>query len=133
LRIKPDDAFANYKLANDLDLSGRTHEAVPYYRRSLQIDERNPHVHNNLGIALMRLGNMTEAKDHFVRAIQLNPDLGDAHYNLGLAFVSAGRLDDAIMEFAEALRLNPADVESRREMESARMRLRGTRGGRPGP
>jgi uncharacterized protein (TIGR02466 family) len=63
---------------------GRNHEAVDLFRQSLALNPRQPHVHNNLGGALVATGLASEAEPHYRRAIELKPDYTEARYNLAL-------------------------------------------------
>jgi Flp pilus assembly protein TadD len=45
----------------------------------------NPSAHNNLGLALARLGRMPEAVAQFAAAVQLAPDYREARENLARA------------------------------------------------
>jgi len=53
---------------------GHLEEAAKYYREAL---ERRPYFaigHNNLGLALQRLGRLEEAATHYRRALELRPN-----------------------------------------------------------
>lgn len=63
---------------------GRVPEAIEHFRQSLNLNPRQPHVHNNLGGALASTGFQPEAEGHYRQALQLKPDYAEARYNLAL-------------------------------------------------
>jgi hypothetical protein len=46
-------------------------------------------LHNNVGVALAKLGRKREAADHFRRALELKSDYRDARNNLAVLFGSS--------------------------------------------
>ena len=62
---------------------------------------------NNLGNALLALGQVDAAISELRRASELRPDLDDAHYNLGTALAAQGKHREAAECYREALRINP--------------------------
>ena len=63
----------------------RVPEAIAHYEASLRLKPENPSAHNNLGLALARLGRMQEAVAQFATAVQLAPDYREARENLARA------------------------------------------------
>ena len=53
------------------------------FRHALEVTENNHVAHNNLGVALLKKGQMDEAVWQFREAIRLYPDGANAHDNLG--------------------------------------------------
>jgi protein O-GlcNAc transferase len=70
-----------------------------------------PELHNNIGVAHERLGELKQAADAYKRAIALKPDYLDAHVHLGNACRQASRFDEAIDTYQKALRLNPTSAK----------------------
>ncbi len=60
--------------------AGKTVEAVHFLKKSLLKDEKQPVIHEQLGLALITLGNFNDAKLHFERARELGDE--DATYQL---------------------------------------------------
>ncbi|RME37765.1 MAG: tetratricopeptide repeat protein, partial [Planctomycetota bacterium] len=58
------------------------------YRRALRRNPRYALAHNNLGIALLRLGRPAEAAAHFRSALRLDPDLSNAKQGLQSALTA---------------------------------------------
>ena len=68
-------------------------------RSAVAIEPLNARGHNNLGQALLRLGDVAKAVESHVEAARLDPSYAAAFNNLGLALTTAGQWDAA----AEAL------------------------------
>ena len=67
-------------------------------------------VHNNLGVALIAMGNLDEAVACYRRALELKPDYVEAHNNLGTALKDQGKLDEAVACHRRALELKQDNV-----------------------
>jgi hypothetical protein len=63
--------------------------------------------HNNLGVALMELGELQAAMTADKEATRLDPSYAEAHNSLGVALSGLCRLDEAIAGYSEAIRLRP--------------------------
>ncbi len=91
---------------------------------------RNPNsflANNNIGVILVKKGQLEEAIAHFQRALQSHPDDPEARDNLGIALAKAhgdyanklvemGRDDEAIVEFRKALEIFPDYADARRDL-----------------
>ena len=91
---------------------------------------RNPNcflANNNIGVILVKQGQLAEAIAHFQQALQSHPDDPEARLNLGIALAKAhadyanklvemGRDDEAIAEFRKALEIYPDDADARRDL-----------------
>ena len=58
------------------------------FRHALQVTENNYLAHNNLGIALVRNGQMDEAIRHLQEAVRLAPDYADVRNNLAVVLAT---------------------------------------------
>jgi tetratricopeptide (TPR) repeat protein len=87
--------------------SGLYRDQETLFRDNLRGNPGSPEVHNDLGVALMRLERAAEAAPEFQAAVRLRPDSATFHNNLGLALASMLRWPDAIAEYQTALRLDP--------------------------
>jgi tetratricopeptide (TPR) repeat protein len=79
----------------------------------------NAIAHNNLGNALLKMGNVNEAIAHCQKALQIKPDYADAHYNLGIALLQKGHVDEAIAHLQKALQIKPDYAEAHNNLGSA--------------
>lgn len=92
---------------------GDNEAAVAWLRRSLAARAGQPHVHNNLGNALLALERRAEAIGAYREAVRLDPDYGDALTNLGLALLgSEGEAKAASEALREAVRVGPANAKA---------------------
>ena len=113
LRINPQDAQAHYNLGVALVEEGRVEAAIEHFARALAIDPQqddarrnlvfvldqaiegyrrflqstpdNAEMHNNLGVLLLRKGEVDEAIRHFSEAIRIDPNHRPAQENLDRA------------------------------------------------
>jgi tetratricopeptide (TPR) repeat protein len=72
-----------------------------------------PEVHNNLGVARLRLGKWSEADAEFERASALEPDEGDYWINLALAKLIGKATAAAVAPLESARKIDPDDKEAR--------------------
>ena len=82
------------------------------FRHALKVTEYNWFVHNHLGAAFYKKGQIDEAIRHYREALRLNPDFAQAHNNLGAALEKEGQTDEAIRQYQEALRLKADYAEA---------------------
>ncbi len=87
--------------------SGYYHDNITLYRSTLALNPECWMVHNNLGVNLVRVGELPDAIEHYRQALRLKDDYPEAHNNLGNALVRIGRPKEAIEHYREALRLRP--------------------------
>jgi tetratricopeptide (TPR) repeat protein len=98
---------------------GRPDEAIPYFKKALQIHPAFVEAHNNLGHALVKTGQMDEAFGEFQQALEIDPNFADAHYNFGDALASQGRLEEAIAHFKRALEIAPDSADTHYNLGNA--------------
>ena len=90
-----------------LHQAGRLPESVRHYRRSLALAPDQPDALQNLGIALIDLGQPAEALTQLERALALRPIYPIAHLNRGNALWRLGRMTEALTAYGMALRQKP--------------------------
>jgi len=71
-----------------------------------------PEMHNNLGVALLRLGKWNEAGAEFERAAALDPEEADYSVNLGLVKLAGKQAASAVAPFERAVKNDPDDKEA---------------------
>ena len=126
-------------MGNLLSDQGRLEEAIDAFAQAAEIDPKNEHTFNNLGVMLNRLGRYSETRDILTRALapdpRMPPDLAhwdgkymgadflrqlpSVHLNLGNALHGLGDLKLAIEFHRRALHLNPALIEGHNDIAIA--------------
>lgn len=89
---------------------GDNEAAVIWFRRSLKCQAMQPHVHNNMGNALLAQGLKDEAIASYHAAIRLKPDYSEAYLNLGIALNDAGHYEEAITILRTAIQHDPQNA-----------------------
>ncbi len=79
--------------------------------------------HNNLGIALLKTGNVDEAMVHYQMALEIKPDFAEAHNNLGNFLFQKGSVDEAIVHYQKALEINPDYAEAHYNLGYALLKM----------
>lgn len=92
--------------------SGRHDTAVELISQAIEIIDREPAYHANLGLALQALARLDEAVASYDRALLLSPDFVEAHYNRGLALQAQGKLNEAVTSYDRALAVKPDYAEA---------------------
>ena len=74
-------------------------DALPYLRKALQLDPAAALNHQNLGRALLAIGNSAEGIVELEAAAKITPDDPRIHFQLGHAYRDAGQPEKARVEF----------------------------------
>jgi tetratricopeptide (TPR) repeat protein len=80
-------------------------KAVEYLTEQIQLDERDPELYRNRGMAFQFLGSHTAAIDDFSKSLELEPDPA-TQIRRGQSLAAAGRSAEALADFTAAC--NPA-------------------------
>jgi tetratricopeptide (TPR) repeat protein len=91
----------------------RYDEAIGFYDRYLQLDDRGTRVLYKLAMANVRNGRAHDAIAPLRRAIDLGDRSPESHYLLGLALRDTGRTDEALRELNRAVAMNGALIPAR--------------------
>ena len=93
-------------------LAAITYHQIEYWQsnyslwsHTLAVTQNNFVAEDNLGGALVLLGQADEAYPHFERAAQINPRDPMSHSNLGTYFQTHGRLPEAVSQYQSAVGL----------------------------
>lgn len=109
--------FERYLSANSADLSALRQfgnillslkdwiSAATIWQQALTIDENDPLILTNYGIAQYRIGRFTNATRALVRAIRIAPKAVHPYVNLGVCYVQQGRIAAAQRIFRRGLAL----------------------------
>lgn len=102
-------------------------EAATAYAKVLALDDDDPHSHNGLAHAALRLGNFEQAAEHALRAIGLLFFFPQAHFHMGMAFKGMGESARAVQSLKLAVTQSPKYGEAIQELENLKEELAGVR------
>lgn len=107
LKVKhPKQADVLHLLAIAYKQSGEQRLATEHFQASLKINDRQPHVHNNLANLLLDRQEYLLAEEHYLKAITYKPNYVDAIKNLGLLQYKQKLYTQAIETLEQALKLD---------------------------
>jgi tetratricopeptide (TPR) repeat protein len=121
LHLQPNAAVVWQLLALALTRQGK--DALPALRMAARLLPNDAGVHNNLGNALGRLGQLDEAVACYRRALLLSPDFAEAHNNLGHALLDVGQPGNAAASCCRAIGLRPRYAEAHDNLGCALLEL----------
>jgi superkiller protein 3 len=84
---------------------GDEERSLLHYRAAIELQPNDAALHEQLGLALFRLGRTEQAVQAYQRAISLAPNEPDPRRLLGDLYRFTGRDKEAIAEYQAALRL----------------------------
>jgi len=90
--------------------------SLSLFGHAIRVTADNYVAHNNLGVALARIGEKEKAAFHYSEAIRMKPNFENAHYNLGNYLASQGRTGEAIVQYSEAIRIKPNYSKARNNL-----------------
>ncbi len=104
--LDPNDPLAGTRLMQQgqtLVSEGRVADGLEKYRLALQMQPKNPTIHNLIGVAELQQGHANKAIDSFNLALTLAPQYSDARNNRGAAYVQLGQFAMAESDFLAVL------------------------------
>ncbi len=104
--LDPRDPLSGTRLMQQgqmLVAEGRVADGLERYRAALELQPKNPTIHNLIGVAELQRGNAADAVDSFNRALTLAPQYSDARNNRGAAYVQLGQFAMAESDFLTVL------------------------------
>ena len=84
--------------------------SVSAFEEAVRTEPGSAEAHYDLGVAYVRLKQLTAAAEQFRLALKNKPDMVVAHNSLGATLVDAGKPGEAEAEFREALRIDPKSI-----------------------
>ena len=126
----PDRAEAHHDLASTMRELGMAQDAIPHYRRALELLPGDVDSVIGLGAAQCDAGQLDEGISTLRRATEEHPDNGHAFANYGVALEGAGSDEEAASAYAKAVaRFDAALLEADDDelAAEAAMRLRWAR------
>ena len=95
-------------------------DAAGSYRKAIEIKPDTAAYYNNLGLALIKSGEMDEGQTQLAKAAQMDPVNGGKYYfNLGAVMINSGNTDGAIDAFKKATEADPNYGEAYYQMATA--------------
>lgn len=89
------------------------HDPITLWQKTAQTAPRSARVRNNLGIALLKRGQLDAAVPEIEEAVRITPDHGKRRENLGRLYLLVGRLEDAEAQIEETIRMLPGQASAR--------------------
>lgn len=83
--------FSNRQFWDDL--------AIQSYKEILKSKPDSPIIHNNLGLAYVRVNKINKAVRSFQRAVKYDKSFTEAYYHLGTALQKMGKKKEAVRAF----------------------------------
>jgi protein O-mannosyl-transferase len=102
-----------YMKANQVD------EAVPQFRKALDLNPDDAEAMNELGVATMEEGQTDQAVALFIRALEAAPNNAETHINLGMALLQKGQVENAANHFQHAAQIDPRNASARKDLAAA--------------
>jgi len=126
----PDLGEAHHDLASTMRELGMAQDAIPHYRRALELSPDDVDSLIGLGAAECDAGHVETGIQTLTRATESHPESGHAFANLGVALEGAGRDEEAAAAYAKAVarfEARLADADDDDEIADSAMRLRWAR------
>ena len=90
----------------------RPADALPVYKRALDVDPASLGALNGLGLAYLTMHDSTDAVKTFVACLKIDPTVYSCLSNLGGSYLEAGRFDDAQPVLERANKIAPERYEA---------------------
>ncbi len=113
------DFYRVFDQAAALAEKGRYKEAIPEWRKALELNPGDERVYTSLGVALYETSSVEEAIAQYRKAIEISPGYPEARISLGSALAGMGRLDEAIPQFEKALELDASNAKAHSNLGGA--------------
>ena len=88
-------------------VAGRYQEALVYYARAIELNERSARAHNNRGAVYLLRAEYDRALADFDQAVRLCPRFAQAHQNRGSAYLGLGKYNRAVSDYTAAIGFYP--------------------------
>jgi len=82
-------------------------EAVPYFKKAMEMDDNYPDPCNNLAVASSHLGDTNTAIEALRKGLKINPHYPEGYNNLASFFLQQKKYDQAEKVLCHALKLRP--------------------------
>lgn len=110
--MAPELVFARLMYGAYLAREGMTDEGIKELQAAAALDEEDPQVPMELGIAYALAGSMDKARMALARAVELDPDRGWTRILLGLVELEDGDMEEGAGDLLAGAETLPHDVEA---------------------
>lgn len=107
LRQRPDFVAGHLSMGRIAWKQNNLPEAIGHLEHALELDHDRFEAHNNIGLALNRIGKYEEASNHFRESLRVQPGRPEVLNNLGFTLLRQGKVDEAIEQCRKALEIDP--------------------------
>jgi tetratricopeptide (TPR) repeat protein len=107
LELDPADARANNGMGIALGMSGKTDDAVPYFRKAVQSQGDFFEAYYNLGIIFGKENKIDDAADAWQNVVRIRPQFAQGHENLGYALYAQSKFPESLAQLRMALDEEP--------------------------
>ena len=87
--------------------------SISIFEHTVQVTDKNPIAHLNLGEALQAKGKTKKAIDCYLKVLSISPNNTKAHINMGAALLEHKNYDKAFYHFKKALKNDPLSKQAR--------------------
>lgn len=112
LKLNPENYVVLILMGDQLRENNSFQEAIPYYRKALQISPNMHLTHNNIAICLTQTGNFHEARKHLSLSLMLNPESPDTLFNMGMVLGKLNLHEEAAASLYRFIQRVPRDAEA---------------------
>jgi len=107
LALEPADARANNGMGIALGMSGKSSDAVPYFRKAVQSEADFFEAYYNMGMILSKENRVDEAADSWQNVVRIRPKFAQGHENLGYALYTQSKFSDSLAQLLQAVDEEP--------------------------
>jgi len=113
------DYYRVFDHAWDLAEKKRFADAVPEWRKAIELNAEEARPHLQLGLALGELGQVDQEIAEYRQAIKMEPTSASSYTNLAIALQGQGKLDEAIEAYRKSIELEPHNAKVRSNLAVA--------------
>jgi hypothetical protein len=113
----PHSSLAKLNYGRALAERGQTDEAINVYRQGLEINYREPMIHNNIGIIYAQRRMYPQAVEELKIENEVNPTYSDAFYNLGIVYENMGEEKDMLEAWQHVLSIRSNHALARKALD----------------
>lgn len=108
-----------------LELEEDYEKAADCFQRALALAPEVPEIYHQIGMLLVKIGNVDDALTQLELARSMNPNIPDINLDIGLIYLRAGKNEKAAEYLREACRISPNGIKSAYFLEIAEGRTPG--------